>query len=106
MQPHLKSLQKELNDNAAQLLDVRELDEWDAGHLRDARLVPLSQLRRGDYPADLDKSAKTYLHCRSGNRVRIAAPLLEKLGFERLIPLSEGYKDLVGAGFESSDNAS
>jgi rhodanese-related sulfurtransferase len=56
------------------LLDVREQDEWDAGHAPDARHIPMSELagRLGELPNDQD----VYVICRSGGRsARVTAYL-------------------------------
>lgn len=103
MQDHLETLQRELARGQAQLLDVREQEEWDQGHLSVAKLVTLSSLMQGECPEDLDKNKKTYLHCRSGNRVYRAAPILGDFGFKDIVPLDEGYDELVGEGFEEAD---
>ena len=96
-------IEKEILAQKAQLLDVREPAEWDEGHLKIAKSVPLSLLEEGDEPdASIDPDMKTYLHCRSGNRVMTAIPLLENLGFSDLIPLSEGFEELVASGLERS----
>lgn len=102
MQDHLEVLQKELESGEAQLFDVREQGEWDAGHLTQAKLVPLSALDGGAEPEGVDKDKKTYLHCRSGQRVMMAAPLLESMGFSEVIPLQEGFDDLVSEGFSEA----
>lgn len=103
MQEHLENLKRELENGTAQLLDVREQDEWDEGHLQRASLAPLSELNQGEEPAGPDKSKKTYLHCRSGNRVHVAAPLLREMGYKEVIPLDEGYEELLGEGFLPAD---
>lgn len=56
------------------LLDVREHDEWEAGHAPDAVHLPLSELlaRAEEVPADRD----VYVICRSGNRSEQAASFL------------------------------
>jgi len=95
----LDEIKDGLEDSEVQLLDVREQDEWDAGHLAVTTLVPLSALREGICPDGLDKSKSTYLHCRSGRRVLEAAPLLEQLGFEKVVPLDEGFEALMAEGF-------
>lgn len=95
----LDEIKDGLEDGELQLLDVREQDEWDAGHLSDTVFVPLSGLREGSCPEGLDKSKPTYLHCRSGRRVLEAAPLLEQLGFEKVTPLEEGFEALMAEGF-------
>jgi rhodanese-related sulfurtransferase len=56
------------------LLDVRELDEWQAGHAPEALHIPMSELagRLGDLPGDKD----VYVICRSGGRsARVTAYL-------------------------------
>ena len=93
------------NDLAARhglLLDVREESEWQAGHLRDARLVPLSELQDAaeleKIIATLPKDKRLYLHCRSGRRCKSAAAILNAKGF-KAIAVAEGYQQLVEAGF-------
>ena len=58
------------------LLDVREQDEWDAGHAPDALHIPMSELagRLEELPNDQD----VYVICRSGNRS--ALPLCRPWG--------------------------
>ncbi|MFC0115815.1 rhodanese-like domain-containing protein [Kibdelosporangium aridum] len=56
------------------LLDVREQDEWDAGHAPEALHIPMGELveRLGDLPGDKD----VYVICRSGGRsARVTAYL-------------------------------
>ena len=62
-------------------------------------LVPLSELLEG-LPPKADRSTLTYVHCAAGVRVHRAAPTLEAMGFERVVPLSEGFATLAGLGFE------
>ncbi len=100
MLDHLQEMLNEIKAGTAQLFDVREQNEWDLGHLKLASLVPLTQLNEGALPDQHDTGKKTYLHCRSGVRVQMAAPLLQDLGFQEVIPLSEGYDELVQEGLE------
>jgi len=98
----LSKIEEEVKAGTAKLLDVREQDEWDAGHLKNAELLQLSLIQNGEIPESLDKSLKTYLHCRSGQRVHMAAPLLTQEGFSEVIPLSEGFDSLVEEGYEEA----
>ena len=98
----VQQLKEELDAGTAQLLDVREPDEWAAGHLAQAILVPLSVLKENQRPETLDASKKTYLHCRSGRRVLTAKPLLNAMGFVDVVALNEGFDDLVKLGFEKA----
>jgi rhodanese-related sulfurtransferase len=102
MQEHLAEMQAEIKSGTAQLLDVREQEEWDEGHLKSATLVPLSKLNEGESPS-VDANVKTYLHCRSGGRVHMAAPILADMGFSDVIPLNEGFEELVQEGFEPEE---
>ena len=67
--------------------------------LASAELVPLSQLQEGNRPKQ-DTSVLTYVHCAAGVRVHYAAPILEAMGFERVVPLQEGFATLLSLGFE------
>ena len=102
MSAHLEQLKEELANGSAQLLDVREQEEWEEGHLTQATLVPLSQLKEFEEPENIPSDKKTYIHCRSGGRVQIAAPILEDMGFSEVIPLDEGFAELVSEGFEEA----
>lgn len=65
-------------DERVVLLDVREPDEWAAGHAAGARHVPLGELR----PEAIDPGATVITVCRSGNRSARAAELLAAAGIE------------------------
>ncbi len=100
MQKRLEKIVEDVKAGKAQLLDVREPEEWNAGHLVLAKLVSLGDLQVGIAPEGLSKELPTYLHCRSGVRVHSAAPILENFGFEKVIPLNEGFDELVREGVE------
>jgi len=99
-------VKKALAEGKAVLLDVREKDEWDAGHLKDSKLLPLSTLKGGAKAEDVVKVAPkdkiVYCHCGSGVRCLKAADELKKLGYD-VRPLKPGYKDLLKAGFEPAE---
>ena len=62
-----------------QLLDVRTLVEWNAGHVAGARHVPMCCLAE-DVKA-LDKAKPVYVMCQKGPRSVLAARKLEPMGF-------------------------
>ena len=99
----LETVQNRLAEKKAVLIDVREEKEWKQGHLKAARLLPLSHLERGvskdKLQEYLPKGKIVYLHCASGARCIEAAELLTDLGFE-VRALKPGYDDFVEAGFE------
>ncbi len=99
----LETIQKATVAKEAILLDVREEDEWKAGHVKGATFLPLSKLKESDQASVLKKLPKDkviYTHCRAGRRSVAAAELLEKWGYD-VRPLKPGYEDLVKFGFES-----
>lgn len=100
MSEQLNKLKNELASGQAQLFDVRENNEWNDGHLAQASFIPLSELRVGLEPENKDNTLKTYLYCRSGQRVHMAKPLLESMGYTDVVALSEGFEELADFGFE------
>lgn len=82
------------------LIDVREDDEWAAGHLQHANLVPLSKLQANgpETAKPLPKGKPLYLHCRSGKRSVVATKILKDLGYDARA-LAPGYDALLQAGF-------
>lgn len=62
------------------LLDVREQDEWDAGHIEGAQHIPLGEL--GARLAEVPKEQVVLAVCRSGSRSDRAAKGLRQRGFE------------------------
>lgn len=63
------------------LIDVREQDEWDAGHAPDARLVPLSELQsRHEIPTD----QPVLIICHSGGRSLRATSFLRAEGVDAI----------------------
>jgi phage shock protein E len=95
-------VRKAITDDKTVLLDVREKAEWDDGHLKDAKLLPLSVLQAGATGEDVAKIAPkdkvVYCHYHSGVRSLKATDELKKLGYD-VRPLKPGYKDLLKAGF-------
>jgi len=78
----------------AQLIDVREPNEFDGGHILGARNIPLTQMKmrlkevRPDLPV--------YLYCQNTLRSGRAAQLLRRKGYKQLYTLKGGYKNWTG----------
>lgn len=102
----LDKVKQQLVDEKAVLIDVREPSEWEDGHLKDARLLSLSRLRKGvpteELTKTLPKGKVVYAHCRSGGRCLEAADKLKALGYE-VRPLKPGYQELLKAGFPKAE---
>jgi len=73
------------NGSRPVLIDVRESDEWDAGHIPGAKHVPRGYLESRIEGAVPDRSANIVLYCASGNRSALAAHTLQELlGYEHV----------------------
>ncbi len=79
----------------AWLLDVREGDEWAAGHVPGARHIPLGQL--GARTAEVPQDETVYVICRSGARSGRAAQALTGAGWEA-VNVAGGMQDWAAAG--------
>ncbi|MDQ0218344.1 rhodanese-like domain-containing protein [Peribacillus cavernae] len=78
----------------AQLIDVREPNEFDAGHILGARNIPLSQLKTR--LKELRQDKPVYLYCQSGLRSGRAAQMLHRKGYKELYHLKGGFKQWSG----------
>jgi glyoxylase-like metal-dependent hydrolase (beta-lactamase superfamily II)/rhodanese-related sulfurtransferase len=75
---------------AAQILDVREPDEFDGplGHIPGAKLIPLGGL--ADHTGELDSGKPIVAVCRAGGRSAQATTILRRAGFEQVANLAGG----------------
>ena len=66
------------------ILDVRERDEYAAGHIPGAILIPYTQIEEKADEMLPDKDQLILVYCRSGRRSKIAAEALVKLGYTNI----------------------
>ncbi|OIK11756.1 rhodanese-like domain-containing protein [Bacillus sp. MUM 116] len=78
----------------AQLIDVREPNEFDAGHILGARNIPMSQMRMR--MKEIRPDMPVYLYCQSGMRSGRAAQFLYRKGYKDLTQLQGGFKKWTG----------
>jgi rhodanese-related sulfurtransferase len=70
----------ELLEGEAILIDVRQENEWNAGHAPMATLIPLAELP--DHLDELPRDRLIICACRSGGRSLRAATFLQEEGFD------------------------
>ncbi len=84
------------------ILDVREPEEWEAGHIPDATLIPLGEL--SDRISEVPQDQEVVVVCRSGNRSAQGRDILRAAGYEQVTSMaggmnqwqSQGYSTVVG----------
>jgi molybdopterin/thiamine biosynthesis adenylyltransferase/rhodanese-related sulfurtransferase len=81
---------QEIEGGDVVLVDTREPHEYQEAHLENGKLVPPGLLGDEIAAAAPDKSARTILYCRSGNRSYKAAEQLQALGYEDVASMAGG----------------
>ncbi|HYF25870.1 MAG TPA: molybdopterin-synthase adenylyltransferase MoeB [Baekduia sp.] len=90
-------------DDGVVLVDVREPEEWERGHLPGAKHVSRGHLESRIEGAAPDRSQRVVLYCASGNRSALAArTLMDDLGYERVESMTGGYTLWKDRGFAVS----
>ena len=88
-QTSARDLERQLQSREVQVLDVRRAPEWQAGHIEQAIWWPLDNFKVS--PPEIDRDVPLAVHCKSGYRSMIAASLLQRAGFRRVINVSGGF---------------
>jgi molybdopterin/thiamine biosynthesis adenylyltransferase/rhodanese-related sulfurtransferase len=81
------------------VVDVREQDEWDEGHIPGAVHIPRGNLESRIERAAPDQGRPIVLYCSAGNRSAFAARTLDELGYEDVASLAGGFTDWKRNGF-------
>jgi sulfur-carrier protein adenylyltransferase/sulfurtransferase len=82
------------------LVDVRERDEWEEGHIPGAVHVPRGFLESRIENVAPDRSAPVVLYCASGARSAFGAKALGELGYEDVVSLAGGFTDWKRNGYQ------
>ena len=73
---------QKMNDQDVIILDVREVDEYNSGHIPGAVLLPLGTIDKDSAAAVIpEKDSVVLVYCRSGNRSKQASSILAELGY-------------------------
>ncbi len=92
------ALEKYKNDPNTILLDVRTMDEYNAGHIKGAKEV---DYYAPDFMAKLsalDKNKRYFIYCRSGHRSGDTLQKMKSLGFKEVYNLQYGFNSWKQAG--------
>ena len=100
----LEKIKELVEQKKAVLVDVRELVEWNSGHVEGAIFLPWRDLQdkfdEVKLREKLPKDAIIYTYCAVGYRSLRAGKIIAKFQYD-VRPLKLGYDELVKAGFES-----
>jgi rhodanese-related sulfurtransferase len=77
---------------SAKLIDVREDNEWDAGHASGAIHLGKGVIERDIEVAVPDKSTEIILYCGGGYRSALAADVLQEMGYTNVWSMAGGWK--------------
>lgn len=83
---------EQLHEQRANLvvLDVRDQEEWDSGHIAGALHIPYYAVEQ--HLAELDPSATIAVICASGQRSTVASAILQRHGFQHLLNVAGGME--------------
>jgi|SRR5690625_4422093 len=83
-----EELHQKMNLENIVIVDVREEEEHDEGHIPDATLIPLGQLANRYH--ELGKEEMIYVICHSGGRSAMACHFLQQKGYKNVVNVVEG----------------
>ena len=91
-----------LKSGEAVIVDVRDKDEWDEGHIPGAM-----HMSRGTIELDIeekvaDPNAMIICHCGGGGRSALAAESLQRMGYKNVRSMAGGFKAWKAAGLPTS----
>ena len=78
-----------LSNSTLDVLDVRKPGEYDSGHLCSVNSNPLDFIT--DWQDSLSKDKEYHIHCAGGYRSMIAASILKRNGYEKLVDVAGGF---------------
>jgi len=80
------------NDPSISILDVRKASEFNSEHIKGVQNAPLDFINES--MASIDKDKTYYVHCAGGYRSMIFISILKARGFNHLIDIKGGFKEL------------
>jgi rhodanese-related sulfurtransferase len=97
----VEETQQRLKQNPkGKLIDVREDNEWQAGHAAGAEHLGKGIIER-DIEAEIpDKSTELILYCGGGYRSALVADVLQRMGYTNVFSMAGGWKAWKDSGAE------
>lgn len=92
-----EELNKLFNAKNGIMVDVRNYEEYQEGHLEGALNIDLMTQRFVEYFSELDKETQLFIYCSTGSRSKVAVKVLREMGFLNLYNLENGILEWDGA---------
>jgi rhodanese-related sulfurtransferase len=90
--------QRMQSDKGVRLIDVREDNEWQAGHAAGSSHLGKGIIER-DIEAEVpDKATEVILYCGGGYRSALAADVLQQMGYRNVFSMAGGWKAWKDSG--------
>ena|ERR1700730_9348112 len=83
-----EQLEQKIKNEHVHIIDVREEDEYAAGHIPGSKLIPLSVF--AERHEEIDRNQEAIIICRSGNRSGKACEFLRAQGYTNMRSLTGG----------------
>lgn len=90
--------EKLVQEGKVTVIDVRTKDEFAEGHIAGAKNIDFKQPDFEKQLSGLDKSKSYLVHCQAGGRSRASLKVFEKLGFQSVYHLNDGFMGWEDAG--------
>lgn len=81
-----------VDGGSARLIDVREDNEWEAGHARGSEHLGRGIIERDIETVVPDKDSELILYCGGGYRAALAADSLQKMGYTNVASVAGGWR--------------
>jgi rhodanese-related sulfurtransferase len=89
---------KRVDSGEATLIDVREDNEWAAGHARGAKHMGRGVIERDIEAQFPDRSGELILYCGGGFRSALSADNLQKMGYTNVASMAGGWREWKASG--------
>ena len=91
-----------LNSGDAVVVDVRDKDEWDEGHIPGATHMSRGTIELGIEEKVPDPNAMIICHCGGGGRSALATETLQKMGYKHVRSMAGGLKAWKAVGLPTA----
>lgn len=89
------------SDESVTVVDVREPDEWEEGHIPGARHIPRGVLELQAEEQLPEKDARIVVHCALGGRGSLAAKSLREMGYTNVANMEGGVNAWQERGYDT-----